>query len=152
MSESRAWNVGDHDSRWHGYLVEPDSNVLRNKVGATTVEALRAAENDLLEFRVAELRARSGLVSRTYDLSHLKALHHQLFQDVYKWPTSTLPAVLPARKAMHLSFARSSLACSLTNRSTELPWTASAETERSSGWCVSDETFAAGRHRWLSES
>jgi cell filamentation protein len=77
--------VGDHQARWDGYLVEPGSAVLRNKVGATTVEQLQAAENDLLEHRLAELRERPGLVARTYDLAHLKALHGQLFQDVYEW-------------------------------------------------------------------
>ncbi|MEP9384741.1 Fic/DOC family protein [Nocardioides cheoyonin] len=59
--------------------------MLRNKVGATTVEELRAAENDLLEYRLAELRERPELVARTYELGHLKALHRQLFQDVYEW-------------------------------------------------------------------
>lgn len=59
--------------------------MLRNKVGARTVEELGAAENDLLEYRLAELRERPGLVARTYDRAHLKALHRQLFQDVYEW-------------------------------------------------------------------
>jgi cell filamentation protein len=59
--------------------------LLRNKVGATTVVQLWAAENDLVEYRLAELRERPWLVSRTYDLAHLKALHRQLFQDVYEW-------------------------------------------------------------------
>lgn len=85
MSDPRPWEVGDHQARWDAYLIEPGSPVLRNKVGATTVEELRAAENDLLEYRLAELRERPGLVARTYDLDHLKALHRQLFQDVYEW-------------------------------------------------------------------
>lgn len=85
MSDPWPWEVGDHQARWDGYLIGPDSEVLRNKVGATTAEQLRAAENDLLEYRLAELRERPGLVARTYDLAHLKALHRQLFQDVYDW-------------------------------------------------------------------
>lgn len=85
MSDLRPWEVGDHESRWDGYLIAPDSSVLRNKVGATTAEDLRVAENDLVEARVVELRARPGLVKRTYDLAHLRALHFQLFQDVYEW-------------------------------------------------------------------
>ena len=85
MNQPRPWEGGDHDSRWNGYLIEPDSNVLRNRLGATTAEGLRSAENDLLEFRVAELRSRPSLIARTYDLSHLKALHFHLFQDVYEW-------------------------------------------------------------------
>lgn len=59
--------------------------MLVNKLGLTTVEALQAAENDLVEARVAELRARPSLVPRTYDLAHLKSLHRHLFQDVYEW-------------------------------------------------------------------
>lgn len=59
--------------------------MLRNKVRATTAEQLRTAENDLLEYRLAELRERPGLATRTYDLAHLKALRHQLLQDVYEW-------------------------------------------------------------------
>jgi cell filamentation protein len=85
VSDSRPWEVGDHESRWLGYLIAPDSPVLRNKIGATTAEDLRVAENDLVEARVVELRSRPGLVKRTYDLAHLRALHFQLFQDVYEW-------------------------------------------------------------------
>jgi cell filamentation protein len=85
LSDPRPWEVGDHQERWDGYLLEPGSAVLRNKVGANTVEELRAAENDLLEFRLVELRERPGLVLRSYDLAHLKALHRQLFQDIYEW-------------------------------------------------------------------
>lgn len=57
----------------------------RRRAGATTVEELRAAENDLLEYRLVELPERPGLVARTYDLAHLKALHRQLFRAVYEW-------------------------------------------------------------------
>ena len=52
---------------------------------ATTSDELRAAENDLLEFRLTELRSQPRLVSRTYDLTHLQHLHFQLFQDIYEW-------------------------------------------------------------------
>lgn len=77
--------MGDHQARWDGYLIAPGSAVLRNKVGATTVDDLRDAENDLVEYRLAELRERPSLVRQTYDLAHLQALHGQLFQDVYEW-------------------------------------------------------------------
>lgn len=85
MTAPWSWEVTDHQQRWDGYLVEPGSAVLRNKVGATTVEDLRDAENDLVEYRLAELRERPGLVARTFDAQHLKGLHHQFFQDVYEW-------------------------------------------------------------------
>jgi len=59
--------------------------VLANKLGLTTSAELRDAENDLLEIRVAELRASPLIVRQTFDASHLCALHRQLFQDVYEW-------------------------------------------------------------------
>lgn len=85
MSHPPPWQVGDHEARWSGYLIAPDSEVLCNKVGATTVEDLRSAENDLLEVRLAELRSRPTLIPRTYDLAHLRRIHLHLFQDVYEW-------------------------------------------------------------------
>lgn len=85
MSDPQPWEVGDHEARWIGYLIAPDSSVLRNKIGATAVDELRVAENDLVEARVAELRSQPELVQRTYDLTHLRSLHHHLFQDVYEW-------------------------------------------------------------------
>lgn len=85
MSASRPWEDGDAEARWDGYLTEPGSLVLRNLVGATTVQQLRDAENDLVEFRLLEMHERPRLVARTFDLTHLQAIHHHLFQDVYDW-------------------------------------------------------------------
>ena len=85
MTNPRSWEIGSHEARWDGYLLTLGSTVLRNKIGATTPDDLRAAENDLLEFRLTELRSHPGLVPRTYDLTHLRRLHFQLFQDVYEW-------------------------------------------------------------------
>ncbi|WP_183130110.1 Fic family protein [Rhodococcus sp. SBT000017] len=84
MDDAPPWDTGDYDLNWAGYFI-PGSSVLRNRVGATTREALAAAENDLVEVRVAELRNNPIAVMRTYDLDHLKALHKYLFQDVYLW-------------------------------------------------------------------
>ncbi|MEE6140270.1 Fic/DOC family protein [Mycobacterium sp. 050128] len=79
------WDTGDLEQNWRGYFI-PGTNVLRNRVGAQTMEALRDAENDLVEARVIELReAPEILGDRTYDLSYLRAIHRQLFQDVYVW-------------------------------------------------------------------
>ncbi|BCN66504.1 cell filamentation protein Fic (plasmid) [Prescottella equi] len=84
MSRDCPWDTGDVDANWEGYFL-PDTDVLRNRVGATTVAGLAAAENDLVEIRVAELRADSTPVPRTYDLVHLQAVHRYLFQDVFEW-------------------------------------------------------------------
>jgi cell filamentation protein len=79
-----SWEAGDAEERWTGYLL-PHSEVLRNKVNATTPDQLRDAENDLVEARLAELRAERTLIRRTYDLLHLQAIHRHLFQDLYAW-------------------------------------------------------------------
>lgn len=84
MGATSPWDTGDHDKNWVGYFI-PESDVLRNRVGATSRDELAAAENDLVEVRVAELRDNPGAIARTYDLTHLKALHGYLFQDVYDW-------------------------------------------------------------------
>ncbi|WP_301149786.1 Fic/DOC family protein [Mycobacterium simiae] len=79
------WDTGDLERNWRGYFI-PGTNVLRNRVDAETTEALRDAENDLVEARVIELReAPEILGDRTYDLPYLRAIHRQLFQDVYVW-------------------------------------------------------------------
>lgn len=81
----RPWDTGDFDEDWRGYFI-PGTHVLRNRVGAETVEALRDAENDLVEARVIELREAPELLGeRTYDLTYLQAVHRHLFQDVYLW-------------------------------------------------------------------
>lgn len=79
------WETGDLERNWRGYFI-PGTSILRNRAGAQTSEALRDAENDLVEARVIELREAPELVGeRTYDLTYLRAIHRQLFQDVYVW-------------------------------------------------------------------
>lgn len=79
------WDTGDHERNWQGYFI-PGTSVLRNRVGAQTHAELRDAENDLVEARVIELREDPDLLGdRTYDLAYLRAIHAQLFQDVYLW-------------------------------------------------------------------
>jgi cell filamentation protein len=77
------WDTGDVERNWQGYFV-PGTRILRNRVGARTLDALRDAENDLVEARVIELREASDLLGdRSYDLAYLRAIHRHLFQDVY---------------------------------------------------------------------
>lgn len=79
------WDTGDLERNWRGYFI-PGTNVLRNRVDAETTEALRDAENDLVEARVIELREAPEILGDcTYDLPYLRAIHRQLFQDVYVW-------------------------------------------------------------------
>ncbi|HFC8110049.1 TPA: Fic/DOC family protein, partial [Neisseria meningitidis] len=57
----------------------------RNRVGARTHAELRDAENDLVEARVIELREDPNLLGDRTDLAYLRAIHRQLFQDIYVW-------------------------------------------------------------------
>ncbi|MBE7190552.1 Fic family protein [Jatrophihabitans endophyticus] len=73
---------------WEDYLYPPDETgrqVLRNKLGLTDSTEAFNAERRLTALRAAELVARPELVARTFDTAHWKAIHHQVFQDVYEW-------------------------------------------------------------------
>jgi cell filamentation protein len=63
--------------------LDPDTGLLRNRLGATTQEALDAAEADYGLARTVELDERP--VKSTGDLRQLQAIHQRLFQDVYEW-------------------------------------------------------------------
>lgn len=60
--------------------VYPGTRVLKNKLGINNASLL-----DLAERRFALVRARQGIPSGNFDLRHLKAIHHHLFQDIYDW-------------------------------------------------------------------
>ncbi|WP_431194890.1 Fic/DOC family protein [Aurantimicrobium minutum] len=85
LKNIQPWSIGSDEERWNGYLLSPDSAVLRNKLNIRDLSDLREAENDLLELRVAELRANPKIIAKTFDLPHLQSIHHYLFQDVYDW-------------------------------------------------------------------
>ena len=58
----------------------PDSTVLKNRLGIRD-----AATLDLVERRINMQRAEMGIPTGNFDLDHLCAIHHHLFQDVYEW-------------------------------------------------------------------
>ncbi|HUJ03081.1 MAG TPA: Fic family protein [Rhizomicrobium sp.] len=60
--------------------VYPGLTVLRNKLGIRS-----EAELDHIERLLVAQRAAEGIPSGNFDLEHLKAIHHHLFQDVYDW-------------------------------------------------------------------
>ena len=74
----------EHRARWDSYFI-PGTDVLRNRLGLDDAGTLQSAENDLVEARIAELRASPIIVRQTFDAKHLTALHRHLFQDVYEW-------------------------------------------------------------------
>lgn len=63
--------------------LDPDTGLLRNLVGARAQGELDQAEGDLTYIRAAELQERP--VRATGDLDEFRAIHRQLFQDVYPW-------------------------------------------------------------------
>jgi cell filamentation protein len=66
-------------TNWEDYFY-PGTDVLRNKLGIQDEEELQTAERLLVE-----QRTRMGCPAGNFDLPHLQAIHHHLFQDVYEW-------------------------------------------------------------------
>jgi cell filamentation protein len=54
--------------------------VLKNKAGLRDIDALRD-----FELEMSSLRAEEPLPTGRFDPAHYKAVHHHLFQDVYRW-------------------------------------------------------------------
>lgn len=82
---SHPWDTGDAERNWQGYFI-PGTAILRSRVGATTIDQLRDAENDLVEARLIGLHEDPNLLGdRSYDLAYLQRIHRHLFQDVYVW-------------------------------------------------------------------
>jgi hypothetical protein len=70
-----------------GYTL-PDGLTLKNKLGATSHEALEAAEGDFVTSRLLDFERRQGPKGQ-FDAAHLKAIHRHLFQDIYEWAGRT---------------------------------------------------------------
>ncbi len=60
--------------------VYPGTTVLKNKLGIRD-----SAELDRAERKLAAQRLSEGAPTGDFDLAHLCAIHHHLFQDVYDW-------------------------------------------------------------------
>lgn len=54
--------------------------VLKNKFGLTDLDELNSIERRLVRVRLEE-----GVPRGAFDLTHLRAIHRHLFQDVYDW-------------------------------------------------------------------
>lgn len=63
--------------------LDPETGLLRNKLGARTQVALDEAEGDLSFARMMQLMDHPP--KATDDLDELRAIHRHLFQDVYEW-------------------------------------------------------------------
>jgi cell filamentation protein len=64
-------------------LAVPGAVAPRNKLGITDPSALAAATADFAALRLAELQ--TSPVRGGFDSSHLREIHHHLFQDLYDW-------------------------------------------------------------------
>jgi cell filamentation protein len=66
-----------------GNLYEYPNDVLRNKFSIMDAEELKRVEATLTAIRIAQLDEHP--IPGRFDLDHLKAIHHHIFQDVYEW-------------------------------------------------------------------
>jgi cell filamentation protein len=72
----------DSEEFFDPYL-DPETGVLRNLIGARTRESLDDAEGSLSFARLVQLMDHPPKL--TSDLTELRAIHRQLFQDLYDW-------------------------------------------------------------------
>ena len=63
--------------------VYPGTDILRNKLNLRDADALAAEEIRKTGARLAELRAKP--LRGAFDLRHLRAIHHYIFKDLYRW-------------------------------------------------------------------
>lgn len=69
----------EHDTKY----CRPGSRVLKNKLGITDEERLRAAEREITAMWL--LRLKSEPVKGKFDFAHLCAIHRKMFSDIYTW-------------------------------------------------------------------
>jgi fido (protein-threonine AMPylation protein) len=67
----------------------PGTGVFRNKLGITDPAVLSRAATESTTLRLAELQATS--VRGGFDATHLQAIHHHIFQDLYDWAGELRP-------------------------------------------------------------
>ncbi|MDE1905150.1 MAG: Fic family protein [Rhodospirillales bacterium] len=65
-----------------------DGETVKNRLGATSHEALEKAETSFVVGRQLQ-HVLSPQFPRTFDRAHLTAIHRHLFQDVYEWAGHT---------------------------------------------------------------
>lgn len=66
----------------------PDGETVKNKLGARSHDELEKLEVGPVVARHTE-HILAPSIPRTFDATHLKAIHRQLFQDVYEWSGHT---------------------------------------------------------------
>lgn len=66
------------------YCYPPDYTALKNTLDIQDAALLDRVEREFVTARIAQ-----GIPSGDFDLAHLKAIHHHLFQDIYEWAGET---------------------------------------------------------------
>lgn len=108
--------------------VDPRTGVLRNKLGITDESELAAAEADVTAAALFALEMSPFLGEGHFDFAHLRALHVQIFGEIYRW----------AGKPRTVNIARSALFCPVQNIE---PFASSVFTE------LRDENYLVGLDR-----
>ena len=72
-----------YEYEWDLEYCYPHSNVLKNKLNITNSHALEIAEREITSLKLAY--AKKIPIKGTFDLTHLQAIHHFLFSDIYEW-------------------------------------------------------------------
>lgn len=67
--------------------IDPDSGVLHNRLGITDAQRLSEVEAGLTLVALADLGIRT--LPGSYDLSHLRLFHREIFGDLYSWAGET---------------------------------------------------------------
>lgn len=67
---------------WDAYFI-PGTQTLKNKLNIRDAAKLRTAEYEITQSALEQIE--KNPVPGNYDLDHLKAIHKQIFQDVYEW-------------------------------------------------------------------
>jgi cell filamentation protein len=83
------------------------TGIHHNKLGITDRKELASVEYMLTDLRIAQLKLQP--IQGTFDLAHLRQVHHHIFQDLYAWAgkerTLNFSKVDPAQPGWKSTFA-----------------------------------------------
>ena len=83
MRSSLTSSLGTRVAEFVDPYTYPGTTVLRNKFGIQDHSELELAEYEASWARRQQIA--EGAVAGNFDLAHLQALHHWLFQDIFEW-------------------------------------------------------------------
>ena len=83
MSSSLTSSLGTRVAEFTDPYTYPGTTVLRNRFGIEDRDELAVAEYEASWIRREQIA--EGAVTGKFDLAHLQAIHHWLFQDIFEW-------------------------------------------------------------------